>query len=127
MPRQRQHESNADRQSAYRKRKRNEQGGNIAQSSLRLIAEIQGVSLSYIRLMKSITRVRPDLESRIRSGEITIGAAAVEAGIRAQRASVPTNDVDKAIAVLRKYYSPDQLIAALAMRGDLEATDEVVS
>ena len=108
MSRRRQYASPAERQAAYRDRKRNDNP-----SVTEAIAAAIGTSVSTMRLVERVVKADPSYEFRLRSGEITAHAAALELGLMAKRVSVSTTDVSSAVGVLLKYYSGDQILMAL--------------
>lgn len=61
---------------------------------------------------RRLLRDHPDLFERVKSGELSANAAAVEAGFRKRQISVPVNDVACAVRRLMKYYTFDELMNA---------------
>ena len=63
--------------------------------------------------LRRIARVRPDLLARIESGELSVNAAAVEAGIRRRMAWIPCDTPDNTIRAGLKYFTLAELRDAL--------------
>jgi hypothetical protein len=72
-----------------------------------------GSDTSYT--LARLKRDRPDLLDRVKSGELSANAAAIEAGFRVKSISVPL-DVDRAAATLKRHFNGQlqQLIDALS-------------
>jgi len=84
------------------------------------ISEAGGVSVTHPQDKKDagavvarLKRDDPDLAAQVVAGDITPNAAAIAAGIRHQYARVRVDDPARAVAVLLKHYTRDQLLAAL--------------
>lgn len=60
-----------------------------------------------------LKRDDPALAAQVVEGTITPNAAAIQAGIRHKYARVRTDDISRAVGVLLKCYTRDQLLAAL--------------
>jgi len=60
-----------------------------------------------------LKRDDPALAAQVVEGTITPNAAAIQAGIRHKYARVRTDDIARAVGVLLKCYTRDQLLAAL--------------
>jgi hypothetical protein len=64
-------------------------------------------------IVARLKRDDPALAAQVVSGTITPNAAAIQAGIRHKYARVRTDDISRAVGVLLKCYTRDQLLAAL--------------
>ncbi len=62
--------------------------------------------------LRRLARSRPDLLNRIEAGELTVNAAAIEAGIRRPMRSVPVDTPEAAIRALARVFAPAELVAA---------------
>ena len=60
-----------------------------------------------------LKRDRPDLLARVLAGELSANAAAIEAGFRKPKATIPVDTPEAAIAALLRRFSHDELRAAL--------------
>lgn len=124
MPQRRKYQDGAERQRAYRERKRNANGSKFGKNSvtsiMRQYAQAQGISLEYIRLAKRVSAIDPDARERLLSGAGSLYADAVRLGVLHRRTSVQTDDVRAAVNVLRRHYTADQILFALIERGDLQ-------
>lgn len=63
--------------------------------------------------MRRLERERPDLADRVDHGELSVRAAAVEAGFRKPTAEVPIDTPDAAIKALMRRFSREELLTAL--------------
>ena len=70
-----------------------------------------GSSESYTR--RRLARDHPDLYERVATGELSPHRAAVEAGFRPRTATVRLDGAERAIALLLKHFSREELLAAL--------------
>lgn len=116
----RQHSSAAERQAAYRERRKRNNKKSVTQA----IADAVGTSEANIKLAERIVRADPTYQARIMAGEISIHAAALELGLISKRASVSTRDIDAAVEVLLKHYTADQILVALVQRGAFKHWEE---
>lgn len=64
-------------------------------------------------IIARLKRDDPALAQQIIDGDITANAAAIRAGIRKAYARVRTDDCTRAVSVLLRHYSPDEIRAAL--------------
>jgi hypothetical protein len=78
----------------------------------------RGTSESYVR--RRLRRDRPDLLKRVDAGELSANAAAIEAGFRKPKATIPVDTPDAAIGALLRRFSHDELDAALRAASDEE-------
>jgi hypothetical protein len=60
-----------------------------------------------------LKRERPDLLKRVDAGELSANAAAIEAGFRKPKATIPVDTPDAAIGALLRRFSHDELDSAL--------------
>ncbi len=67
-----------------------------------------GVSRYTQIKLDRLAREFPDLHERVKSGELSVNAAAIQAGIVKPTSTVP-HDVEGAIRALRRHFSPDEL------------------
>ncbi len=74
-------------------------------------------------IIARLKRDDPALAEQVIAGDITANAAAIKAGIRHRYARIRTDNLDAAIAVLRKHYPPEQLAAALIAPAPRPASD----
>ncbi len=64
-------------------------------------------------VLARLKRDDPDLAQQVIDGDLTANAAAVAAGIRHRYARVRTDDPARAVAVLLRHYTAEQLLDAL--------------
>lgn len=62
-----------------------------------------------------LSRDDPEIAARVDSGELTINAAAVLAGIRPHRISVRLDKPDSIAQSLRRHLTPDQIARLIAL------------
>jgi hypothetical protein len=63
--------------------------------------------------MRRLLRDRPDLAERVEANELSVHAAAIEAGFRKPTATIPVDTPDAAINALLRRFSRDELLAVL--------------
>jgi hypothetical protein len=59
--------------------------------------------------MRRLNRDRPDLAQAVAEGRLSANAAAIEAGFRRRKVSVPVDVPESTARTLRRYMSPEQL------------------
>ena len=64
--------------------------------------------------VRRLKRDRPDLYQQVMDGTLTPNAAAIQAGFRRKVVQVRADDVQKAVNKLLEFYSPQDLLTALA-------------
>ena len=111
--RERQYSSAAERQAAYRERRKR----NNKKSVTEAIADAVGVSVASMKLAERVIQADPAYKPRIMAGEISLHAAALELGLIEKRVSVSTTDIGAAIEVLLRHYTADQILLTLVQRG----------
>jgi hypothetical protein len=62
--------------------------------------------------LRRLRKQRPDLHAQVLAGQLSPHAAAVEAGFRRRRISVPADDPERAVAALARHFSADELMVA---------------
>lgn len=60
--------------------------------------------------LRRLRKQRPDLHAQVLAGQSSPHAAAVEAGFRRRRISVPADDPERAVAALARHFSADELM-----------------
>jgi hypothetical protein len=68
---------------------------------------------SLPRTLDRLHRNRPDLYERVKAGELSANAAAIEAGWKRRMASIPVDSPESAIKALERRFTRQQLIDAL--------------
>ena len=121
--RERQYSSAAERQAAYRERRKR----NNKKSVTEAIADAVGVSVASMKLAERVIQADPTYQARIMSGEISLHAAALELGLISKRVSVSTTDIGAAVKVLLRHYTADQLLTELVLRGALDHLESEAS
>lgn len=65
-----------------------------------------------------LKRVNPDLAIGVQTGELSLEAACIQAGIRKRRQCVPIDTPDNALRILNKTFDWDDLFNALMRMKD---------
>lgn len=63
--------------------------------------------------LRRLARTRPELLARVEAGELSVNAAALEAGIRKRHKSIPVDSAESAIRALRRVFTDEELVEAL--------------
>jgi hypothetical protein len=66
-------------------------------------------SASRSKLESRLAAERPDIYEAVISGEMSLSAGAVEAGLRTRRINIPVGDPKKTAAALRSHLSEEQI------------------
>lgn len=61
-------------------------------------------------IVRRLNRDRPDLAQAVAEGQLSANAAAIEAGFRRRKVSVPVDDPQSVLRTLRKHMTPEQLV-----------------
>ena len=59
---------------------------------------------------RRLLRDRPDLFERVKAGELSPNAAAIEAGFRKKQISVPVGDAEACVRRLKKHYTLEEIV-----------------
>lgn len=66
--------------------------------------------------LRELRQKAPELHAKVLAGELTVNAACVQAGFRKRKAQVPLDDPYKAVAILLKHFTIEQLQEAILQK-----------
>ena len=87
-------------------------GGDHSKIDIVNLAPVpDGTSEAYA--LRRLRKDRPDLHAQVLAGELSAHRAAVQAGFRPATVTVRVDDPQRAVATVRRYFTRDQIDAAL--------------